>query len=77
MGVVVGRIFERVKVTYVVLVVAAVGLFALSAVGQSDGSNWSWVGAIGWFGFMLTILLLIVFTVTLLVRTLVRRRRTA
>jgi hypothetical protein len=71
------RIFDRPKVTYVVLVVAMVGLFALSAVGQSDGSSLAWIGATGWFGFMLAVLLTIVYSVALVVRSLRRRRTTA
>jgi hypothetical protein len=45
------------------LVGAAVVLFLVSASGQ-DGSYWasgpSWLGAIGWFGFLICLLLLIV-----------------
>jgi hypothetical protein len=46
-----------------VLFVAAVGLFLLSASGQDSGywqSGPSWLGAIGWFGFLACVLLLIV-----------------
>jgi ribose/xylose/arabinose/galactoside ABC-type transport system permease subunit len=46
-----------------VLLVAAVGLFLLSASGQ-DSSYWQsgpeWLGSIGWIGFLLCVLLLIV-----------------
>ena len=45
------------------LFVAAVVLFVLSASGQPDtywASGPSWIGAIGWFGFMGCALLLIV-----------------
>jgi predicted transporter len=45
------------------LLVAGVILFALSASGQAD-SYWasgpSWLGTIGWFGFLICALLLIV-----------------
>jgi hypothetical protein len=72
------RIFDRPKVTYVVLVVAIVGFFALSAVGNTGehDTNVTWIGNIGWFMFLLTVLATIVYSVALLVRT-VRRRRTA
>jgi hypothetical protein len=72
-----GRILERPKVTYVALVVLAVGLFALSAVGQDDGSSVSWIGAIGWFGFLISMLAIVLFTVTLLVRSVRSRGTTA
>jgi len=46
-----------------VLLVAAVGLFLLSASGQ-DSSYWQsgpeWLGSIGWIGFLLCVLLLLV-----------------
>jgi cyanate permease len=72
------RIFDRPKVTYVVLVVAIVGFFALSAVGNTGDhdTDWSWLGDIGWWAFLLSILSTIVFTLALLVRT-IRRRRSA
>jgi hypothetical protein len=47
------------RTSTLVLLVAAVVLFALSPIGQ-DGSGPSWIGAIGWFGFMGCVLLLIV-----------------
>ena len=77
------KIFDRPKVTYVVLVVAIVGFFALSAVGntgtdaQNAKSGVTWIGNIGWAMFMLTILATIVYTVALAVRAMMHRRRTA
>jgi hypothetical protein len=74
------RVFERPRVTYVVLVVAIVGFFALSAVGnngtdaQNKASGVTWIGDIGWAMFMLSILVTVLYTVVLLVRTLRRRR---
>ena len=68
------RIFNKPKVVYVGLVVAIVAFFALSAVGQSDNSSWTWLGNTGWWLFQLTILATIVYTIALVVRT-VRRRR--
>ena len=46
-----------------VLLVAAVVLFVLSASGQPDtywSSGPSWLGDIGWYGFMVCVLLLMV-----------------
>ena len=67
-------VLDNPKKTYVALVVLLVGLFALSGVGQSKGSSLSWLGAIGWFGFLLTLLATIVYSVAQLVR--MSRRRT-
>jgi hypothetical protein len=41
------------------LVLAGVVLFVLSPVGQ-DGSGPSWIGDVGWYGFMICALLLVV-----------------
>lgn len=70
------RIFNRPKAAYVVLVVAIVGFFALSAVGNTGDHNtsWTWLGDIGWAMFMLSILATIVYTVALVVRSILRRR---
>jgi hypothetical protein len=76
------RLFERPKTTYVVLVVAIVGFFALSAVGntgtdaQNKASGVTWIGNIGWAMFMLTVLLTIVYSLVLAIRA-VRRRGAA
>ena len=75
------RVFERPKVVYVGLVIAIVGFFALSAVGntgtdaQNKASGVTWIGDIGWAMFMISILVTILYTVALVVRTIVRRRR--
>lgn len=71
------RIFNRPKVAYVVLIVAIVGFFALSAVGQHDDrtTDWTWLGNTGWAMFLLSILATIVYTVALVVRSVLRRRR--
>jgi hypothetical protein len=48
--------------TALVLVVAGAILFALGPIGQDDGywkSGPSWIGAIGWFGFLICLLLLV------------------
>jgi len=77
------RVFERPKVVYVALVVAIVGFFALSAVGnsgtdaQNKASGVTWIGNIGWAMFMISILATILYTVALVVRSIVRRRRGA
>jgi hypothetical protein len=72
------KIFERPKVTYVVLVVAIVGFFALSAVGNTGDhdTNVTWIGDIGWFAFLLSVLATILYTIALAIRAL-RNRRTA
>ena len=72
------KLFGRPKVTYVVLVVAIVGFFALSAVGNTGDhdTNVTWIGNIGWAMFLLSILATILFTVALAIRA-VRNRRTA
>jgi len=72
-----GRIFNRPKVTYVVLVIGIVAFFALSSVGQNDNSSWTWLGDTGWWLFQLTILATIVYTVALVVRSVRRRRNVA
>lgn len=75
------RIFDRPKVTYVVLVVAIVAFFGLSAVGntgtdaQNKASGVTWIGDIGWTMFMISILATVVYSVALLIRTLRRRNR--
>jgi len=71
------RLFDRPKVTYVALVVMIVGFFALSSVGNTGDkdTNVTWIGNIGWALFLVSILLTIVYTVTLAVRAVMRRRR--
>lgn len=75
------RLFDRPKVVYVGLVVAIVAFFALSAVGntgtdaQNKASGVTWIGNIGWAMFLISIVATILFTVALIVRTVVRRRR--
>ena len=77
------RVFDRPKVVYVALVIALVGFFALSAVGntgtdaQNKASGVTWIGDIGWTMFMISILATILYTVALVVRSLMRRRRGA
>jgi len=70
------RIFSRPKLAYVVLVVAIVAFFGLSAVGNTGDhdTNWTWLGDIGWWMFLLSILSTIVYTVALIVRSVARRR---
>jgi hypothetical protein len=47
-------------------------------VGQGDGGLWEdgpgWIGAIGWFGFLICLLLLLVIAVLALARMLISRR---
>lgn len=76
------NLLNRPKVVYPVLVVLIVGLFALSAVGNTNDTHKSsggpsyWIGAIGWFGFLIAVLATILYTVALAAHVL-RRRRTA
>ena len=72
------KIFARPKVTYVVLVVAIVGFFALSAVGNTGDhdTNVTWIGNIGWAMSLLSVLATILYTVALAIRA-ARNRRTA
>ena len=74
-----GRIFSKPKVTYVVLVVAIVAFFGLSAVGNTGdkSTDWTWLGNIGWAMFLISILATIVYTVALVVRTIMHRRNAA
>jgi hypothetical protein len=73
----------RPKAVYAALAVAIVALFALSAVGNTNDAHKAthgaeyWIGAIGWFGFLLALLLAIVYTLVVLVSTLRGRRRAA
>lgn len=77
------RLFARPKLVYVGLVVALVAFFALSAVGntgtdaQNKASSVGWIGNIGWAMFMLSVLATILYSVALLVRTIMRRRRSS
>ena len=57
-----------------ILLVAGVVLFVLSPIGQ-DGSGPSWIGNIGWFGFMGCVLLLIVSALYALVSSIRHRGR--
>jgi hypothetical protein len=60
----------------IVFLVGAV-LFPLGMVGQEEGGLWpdgpGWIGAIGWFGFLICLLLLLVLGVVALARTVMRR----
>ena len=51
------------RTSTLVFVVAGVVLFVLSESGQANGfwtSGPSWLGTIGWFGFLIYVLLLVV-----------------
>jgi len=51
------------RTSTLVLVVAGVVLFVMSESGQTSGfwaSGPSWLGTIGWFGFLICVLLLVV-----------------
>jgi hypothetical protein len=65
------------RAALVVLVSGAI-LLPLGMVGQGDGGLWEdgpgWIGAVGWFGFLLCLLLLVVIGVVALARTTKSRR---
>lgn len=66
--------------TLAALLVLAFVLFMLSASGQPDTfwkSGPSWLGGIGWIGFLLTALTFVVFAVVSIGRYAARGRRTA
>jgi hypothetical protein len=71
----------RRRTVYSALAVAIVGLFALSAVGNTNDAHKAthgaeyWIGAIGWFGFLIALLATILYTVAVLVSSVRRRRR--
>jgi hypothetical protein len=61
----------------IVFLVGAV-LFPLGLVGPEEGGLWpdgpGWIGAIGWFGFLICLLALLVIGVVALARTVASRR---
>ena len=67
-------LLDRWKTVYLAAIPVVIGLFALSAVGNtgSDKENaknsLAWLGGIGFFGMVLTVLALVMFTVALGVR---------
>ena len=65
------------RAALVVLVVGAI-LFPLGMVGQEDGGLWEdgpeWIGAVGWFGFLLCVLLLLVIAVVAVARNVTSHR---
>ena len=54
-------------------------LFPLGMVGQEEGGLWEngpeWIGAVGWFGFLLCLLLLLAIGVLAVARRLMSRGR--
>ena len=62
----------------IVVLIAGALLFPLGMVGQEEGGLWEngpeLIGAIGWFGFLLCLLLLVVIGVVALARMLVTRK---
>ena len=75
-----GVVMSRLPLGRLAIVVAVVGaiLFPVGTVGQNDGGLWAdgpdWIGAIGWFGFLICLLLLVVIGVVALARTVTSRR---
>jgi hypothetical protein len=64
------------RAALVVLLAGAI-LLSISSVGQGNGWLWEdgpgWIGAVGWFGFWLCLLLLVVIGVVALARTMASR----
>lgn len=73
-------LLSRPKTVYLLLGVAIVAFFALSAVGhtgtsgENEASSVAWIGSIGWAGFLLSLLALIAYSLGLLVHRLRTRR---
>jgi hypothetical protein len=63
------------KNVYAVLVPVGLVCFALASI--PNGSSMSWLATVGWFGFMLTLLTIVVFSVTLVARAILHRTRSA
>ena len=75
-------LLDRPKRVYPVLVVMVLGLFALSAVGNSTNHNPTHgvryaIGAIGWFGFLIAVLATLLYSLALAVHRARHRRRLA
>ena len=72
------NLLDRPIQVYPVLVVALVGLFSLSFVGNTGkhkpthGTVYL-VGAIGWFGFLIVVLVTVLYSVALGIHTLCKR----
>lgn len=66
---------SRVPLSRAAVAVVLLGavLFMLGSVGQEDGGLWpdgpAWIGAIGWFGFLICLLVLLVLGVVALARS--------
>jgi hypothetical protein len=76
------NLLDRPKRVYPVLVVLLVALWLLAAVGNSTNHNPKHgvrytIGAIGWFGFLLIVLAMLVYTLALGIHVLRRRRSVA
>ena len=70
------RLLGRPQVIYRVLVPLLVVFWFAGGIGggktSSDGGTY-WLGATGWAGFLLTLLITVLFTLTLLARRVLRR----
>lgn len=75
-------LLSRPQKAYLVLGVAIVLFFALSAVGhtgtpaENAASSIGWIGSIGWAGFLLSLLAVVAYTVALAVQRLLSGRST-
>lgn len=65
------------RAALVVLIIGA-ALFPLGMVGQQNGGLWEdgpgWIGAIGWFGFLICLLVLLLIGAAALARNVTSRR---
>ena len=75
-------LLDRPKRVYPVLVVMVLGMFALSAVGNSTSHNPTHgirytIGAIGWFGFLVSALATLLYSLALAIHRARHSRRLA
>ena len=74
------NLLDRPKRVYPVLVVVLVGLWLLGRIGRhkhaSDGAAY-YVGAVGWFGFLITVVLTLLYSLALGIHVLRGKRSTS
>ena len=70
---------SRVPLSRAAIAVVVLGavLFMLGSVGQEEGGLWpdgpAWIGAVGWFGFLICLLALLVIGVVAAARSVMSR----
>jgi hypothetical protein len=73
------RLLGRPQIVYRVLVPLLVMFWFVGGIGKdktsSEGGTY-WVGAISWAGFLVTLLITVLFTITLIARRVLRRLAT-